>query len=245
MKPHACWKKDIPATVAFTRRGHELLLRIENSEKRTIAFLDGLSLGGGSELALACQAIVATPAGSLGFPETSIGIFPGLGGMLRAARHIGPALAKYYVYTGAPLSAQDALALGIVSKIITPAELETAIKTLVDQAPVEKYAHRVIPEKFQPFAAAFTGENLADILAGKAPSSLPDELGARMVKIIGFKAPLAIKIADEIIEQQIGLSIKDAVDVELGRIDEIFSTKDAHEGLSSSMERRRPKFQGS
>ncbi len=70
--------KQIKSDIAeFTRKGHELLLKIENSNKLTIALLDGLSLGGGSELALACQAIIATPAGSMGFPETGIGIFPG------------------------------------------------------------------------------------------------------------------------------------------------------------------------
>ena len=81
-------KKRLDDTAAFTRGGHELLLRIENSEKITVAVLDGLSLGGGSELALSCQAIVATPEGCMGFPETAIGIFPGLGGMIRSARQI-------------------------------------------------------------------------------------------------------------------------------------------------------------
>ncbi|MFZ3048563.1 MAG: 3-hydroxyacyl-CoA dehydrogenase NAD-binding domain-containing protein, partial [Desulfatirhabdiaceae bacterium] len=82
----------IPDIVGFTRKGHELFLRIENSPKLTIALLDGLSLGGGSELALSCQAIIATPAGSMAFPETGIGIYPGLGGMLRMTRHVGPEL---------------------------------------------------------------------------------------------------------------------------------------------------------
>lgn len=236
--------KTIPDTVAFTRRGHELLLRIENSRKRTIALLDGLSLGGGSELALACQTIIATPAGSMGFPETSIGIYPGLGGMLRFARHVGPALAKYYVYTGAPISASDAHALGIVDRVIAPVELDAAIGELLAQAPAEKYASRDIPEKFQPLAKAFSNENLENLFAGKAPVGVPDELAARVLKIVGFKAPLAIKIADEIIDRQAKLSIADAVEVELGRLEEIFSTADALEGLSSSMERRRPTFQG-
>jgi enoyl-CoA hydratase/3-hydroxyacyl-CoA dehydrogenase len=235
---------NIPATAAFTRRGHELLLRIENSPTLTVAFLDGLSLGGGSELALACQAIIATPAGSMGFPETGIGIFPGLGGMLRMARHVGPALAKYYVYTGAPISAQDAQALGIVAKLIAPAERDAAIRELIDTPPAPKYAPRDIPDRFRPFAAAFTGGNLESLLAGKAPDGIPDDLAARLVKIIGYKAPLAIRIADEIIEQQAKLSIPQAVEVELGRLEEIFSTRDALEGLSSSMQRRRPTFQG-
>jgi enoyl-CoA hydratase/3-hydroxyacyl-CoA dehydrogenase len=235
---------NIPATAAFTRRGHELLLRIENCPTLTVAFLDGLSLGGGSELALACQAIIATPAGSMGFPETGIGIFPGLGGMLRMARHVGPALAKYFVYTGAPISARDAHALGIVARIITPAERDAAIRELIDLPPAAKYAPRDIPERFQPFAAAFSSGNLESLLAGKPPRGIPDELAARLIKIIGYKAPLAIRIADEIIEQQTKLSIAEAVETELARLEEIFSTADALEGLSSSMQRRRPTFQG-
>ncbi|MDZ7580255.1 MAG: enoyl-CoA hydratase/isomerase family protein [Deltaproteobacteria bacterium] len=118
----------IPDIVDFTRKGHELLLRIEESKKLTIALLDGLSLGGGSELALACQAIVATPAGSMAFPETGIGIFPGLGGMLRLARHVGPELAKYYVFSGVPISAADAHALGIVHRLVAPAEVDAAMR---------------------------------------------------------------------------------------------------------------------
>jgi len=79
------------------------------------ALLDGLALGGGSELALTCQAIVATPAGSMGFTETGIGIFPGLGGMLRTARMVGPDLAKYYMFTGATITAQDAVLAALSS----------------------------------------------------------------------------------------------------------------------------------
>jgi enoyl-CoA hydratase / 3-hydroxyacyl-CoA dehydrogenase len=236
--------RNLPATAAFTRRAHELLLRIENSPTLTIAFLDGLSLGGGSELALACQTIIATPAGSMGFPETGIGIFPGLGGMLRMARHVGPALAKYFVYTGAPISAQDAHDLGIVHRIITPAERDAAIRKLLDFPPSPKYAPRDIPQRFQQLAAAFSTQNYDRLLSGQTPQGLPDELAARLLKIIGYKAPLAIRIADEIIERQAHLSIPEAVEAELARLEEIFSTADAREGLTSAMQRRRPTFQG-
>jgi enoyl-CoA hydratase/3-hydroxyacyl-CoA dehydrogenase len=229
--------------VEFTRKGHELLLKIENSKKLTIARLDGLSLGGGSELALACQAIIATPAGSMGFPETGIGIFPGLGGMLRMARFAGPELAKYYVFTGAPISAEDAQALGIVTRLVATAEVDSAISALVSEGKPDKYRPREIPEAFKPLARVCNSENVARLLAGKQPDGIPDDLAAKTAKIIAYKAPLALKLADEIIDEQIGKSISEAVEIELGRAKEIFSTADALEGLSS-LGRKKPEYKG-
>ncbi len=228
--------------VAFTRKGHELFLRIENSAKKTIALLDGLSLGGGSELALACQAIVATPAGSMAFPETGIGIYPGLGGMLRTTRHVGPELAKYYTFTGAPLSADDLHALGIVTRLVPPTAVESALKE-VATTPVDKYAPREIPEKFKAMAKIGEADNVSRLLAGKEPQGVPADVAAKTAKIVGFKAPLALTIANEIIDAQMGLSMSDAVEVELGRLAEIFATADALEGLSSAG-RKRPAFKG-
>ncbi len=233
----------IPDIVAFTRKGHELFLRIEESRKLTIALLDGLSLGGGSELALACQAIVATPAGSMAFPETGIGIFPGLGGMLRMARHVGPALAKYFAFTGAFINAADALALGIVTKLVEPAGVDAVLQTLAAGAKPEKYALREIPEKFKPLAALFDTGKVAGLLAGKVPEGANAELVGKVVKTLGYKAPLALRIADEIVDRQAGLTMREAVEVELGRLPEIFATADALEGLSA-VGRRRPEFKG-
>ena len=233
----------IPDIVAFTRKGHELLLRIEESRKLTIALLDGLSLGGGSELALACQAIVATPAGSMAFPETGIGIFPGLGGMLRMARHVGPALAKYFAFTGAFISAADALALGIVTKLVESAGVDAAIQSLAVAGKPDKYRTRDIPEKFKAFAALFGPGSVATLLSGKIPGGANAELAGKVVKTLGYKAPLALRIADEIVDQQAALPMRAAVEIELGRLKDIFSTADALEGLSSAG-RRRPEFKG-
>ncbi|MCP4105886.1 MAG: 3-hydroxyacyl-CoA dehydrogenase/enoyl-CoA hydratase family protein [Desulfobacteraceae bacterium] len=231
----------IPRTAEFTREGHDLFLRIENSEKFTIALLDGLSLGGGTELALSCQAIVATPAGSMGFPETGIGIYPGLGGMLRFARHVGAELAKYHVFTGTPVSAKDAYELGVVTKFVEPNDVETAIKSLVSEGKPDKYHAREIPEKFKPLAVICSKENVGKLLSGESPDG--GELGAKTAKVVGYKAPLALKMSDEIIDQQMGKSIPDAIEIELGRLEEIFSTADALEGLSS-LGRKRPEFKG-
>jgi enoyl-CoA hydratase/3-hydroxyacyl-CoA dehydrogenase len=227
----------------FTRKGHELLLKIENSEKRTIALLDGLSLGGGSELALACQAIVATPSGSMGFPETGIGIYPGLGGMLRMARFVGTELAKYYVFTGASLSAEDAHMLGIVTRLVAPADVAPTIKELASKEKPDKYRKLKIPEKFKLPAQMCSKENVARLLAGKPPADVPEDIAAKTVKIIGYKAPLALKLANEIIDRQVGKSMTEAVEIELGRLHESFSTADALEGLSS-LGRKKPQYKG-
>ncbi|MFZ1954169.1 MAG: enoyl-CoA hydratase/isomerase family protein, partial [Desulfobacterales bacterium] len=229
--------------VDFTRKGHALLLKIENASKPTIALLDGLSLGGGSELALACQAIVATPAGSLGFPETGIGIYPGLGGMLRLARQVGPELAKYYAFSGVTISAEDAHALGIVNRLVAPAEVDAAIKELIGEGKPDKYRRREIPAKFKPLAAMGSAANVSHLLAGRPPEGVDQALAAKTAKIVGYKAPLALKIANEIIDRQIGKPMAEAVEIELGRLQEIFSTADALEGLTS-MGRKRPAYKG-
>ena len=229
--------------IEFTRKGHELFLRIENSAKSTIAILDGLSMGGGSELALACQAIIATPAGSMGFPETGIGIYPGLGGMLRTARMAGPKLAKYYVFTGATISAQDAQELGIVTELVLPAEVDAGIQKLASQGTPDKYRKRDIPDKLKPLAKICDNTNVTRLLSGNPPQGVTEELAARTAKIIGFKAPLALKVSNEIIDQQADKSIEEAIEIELGRLNEIFSTADALEGLSS-LGRKRPEYKG-
>lgn len=233
----------IPEIVAFTRRGHALLLKIENSKKLTIALLDGLSLGGGSEFALSCQAILATPAGSLAFPETGIGIYPGLGGMLRLSRHVGPDLARYYVFTGFPMSAADAHALGVVTAVTEPAKIESAIRELMVREKSDKYNPRALPEKFKALARMFAEGNIEQILSGRTPENSLHPSADRILKVIGYKAPLALKLANEIMDMQKNKPIPEAVEIELERLAEIFASDDALEGLSS-MGRRRPEFKG-
>lgn len=233
----------IPDIVNFTRKGHELFLRIENSKKLTIALLDGLSLGGGSELALACQAIIATKAGSMAFPETGIGIYPGLGGMLRFALHAGSELAKYYVFTGATVSVKDAFELGIITEITEPSGIDQAVENLISKGRPDKYKKREIPARFRETALLCSPGNVAKLLSGKQPEAVNGELAAKILKIVGYKAPLALKISNEIIDQQAGKPVAGAIEIELSRLQESFSTGDALEGLSS-LGRKRPEFKG-
>lgn len=223
----------LDSTFNFTQKGHDLLLRLETSSKLTIAVVDGLSLGGGSELALACQAIVATPAGSFGFPETGIGIFPGLGGMVRFAKHIGPELTKYYVFTGRSLKAEEAYQLGIVTELTDTANLEKTIKALAAKGRNDKYCARQIPAAYNDRKAICTGNNVRLLLRGEVPEGVDAAFAAKTSKIIASKAPIALRLANELIDAQCKVSIKEAVGLELNKLYEIFSTKDALAGLQA------------
>ena len=88
--------KDLTALegAAFSQRGHEAMSTLENMEKPVIAAVNGFALGGGFELALACDFIYASDKAKLGFPETTLGIHPGFGGTQRTAKLVGTCKGK-------------------------------------------------------------------------------------------------------------------------------------------------------
>ncbi|MEK6706884.1 MAG: enoyl-CoA hydratase/isomerase family protein, partial [Bdellovibrionota bacterium] len=111
---------DIDRIYRFTTYGHDVLNKVSACKKPAIAYLNGLTLGGGLELALACHRRVASPKALLAFPETGIGIYPGLGGTQRAPRLIGKGLAKFMIATGQFVDAQMALKYGLVDMLAGP-----------------------------------------------------------------------------------------------------------------------------
>ena len=101
----------------FSHLGTGILHQIETSMKVVIAAVNGFALGGGMEIALACDFIYASENAKLGMPEVGLGIFPGWGGTQRLPRLIGKARAKELIFTGAMISAQEAKDLGIVNRV--------------------------------------------------------------------------------------------------------------------------------
>ena len=177
----------------------------------------------------------------MAFPETGIGIYPGLGGMLRFALHAGPELAKYYVFTGATVSVKDAFELGIITEITEPSGIDQAVENLISKGRPDKYKKREIPARFRETALLCSPGNVAKLLSGKQPEGVNSELAAKTLKVVGYKAPLALKISNEIIDLQAGKPVAEAIEIELSRLQESFSTADALEGLSS-LGRKRPEF---
>lgn len=113
----------------FSRLGHETFRMIEEFPCPTIAAVNGYALGGGLELALACDIILASEKARLGLPEVTLGICPGFAGTQRLPRLIGKARAKELIFTGEMIDAQKAYELGIVNRVC-PAEklLEEALE---------------------------------------------------------------------------------------------------------------------
>lgn len=232
--------KTVDRIVGFTSAGQDLLLAIERCRKPVVARVHGLALGGGVELALACHYIVATPKASFGFPETGIGIYPGLGGTQRTPRRVGKGLAKWLVLTGQIIGAEEALAIGLVDLVVPYEQLDKAVRELVargrpdDREPQSVPAsHRALAEFFERIGAEGAGND----------ATLADPRVASAVRRMGSRAPIAARIASELIDRGTGLPIEDAVRLELERLEEIFSTADAYEGLSS-LGTRRPVFKG-
>ena len=103
--------------------GNKVFLRIENFPCPVIAAVNGFALGGGCELAMACDIRIASETARFAQPETGLGITPGFGGTQRLARLVGAGRAKELIYTCRPIKAEEALAIGLVNKVTKPEAL--------------------------------------------------------------------------------------------------------------------------
>jgi len=206
--------------VAFTKFTQDVFQKIDDSQKTVVAILNGLALGGGLELALCADVILSLPNAVLAFPETGIGIYPGLGGTQRTQRRVGKELTKYLIFTGDMISAKNALAVGLIDGII---EWDDFYCMMDSNAELQQYVERQkhTDERFLSIKKLFGAHSVSEIYSG----SVPDELG--MVKKVKGKAPIALSIAEKLINEGRGC------EGELEKIKQIFSTSDALLGLSS------------
>jgi enoyl-CoA hydratase len=101
----------------FSRLGHAVCFALEHMPKVTIAAVHGFALGGGTELALACDFILASEKAQFGLPEVSLGVIPGFGGTIRLARAIGTAKAKEMLFSGYRFKAEEAKSLGLIRQV--------------------------------------------------------------------------------------------------------------------------------
>ena len=109
--------------LAFSELGNRLLMRVDMMEKPTIAAVNGFALGGGCEMALACDIRIASEKAKFGQPEVGLGIIPGFGGTQRMARIIGTGAAMELIYTADTIDANRAKEMGMVNYVVPAEEL--------------------------------------------------------------------------------------------------------------------------
>ncbi len=224
---------DLPRVQAFTEFGQQVLNKISASPKTTYAYLDGLALGGGLELALACDYRIATRKSVLAFPETGIGIYPGLGGTQRASRLIGVARAKQLIASGQFINAKQAYSYGLVDTVIEPL---LDWRELAGLSVEKAQAGRVAETAEEAAFAEFSGD-LDDPLLAR-------EEYAKLAKGIARKAPVALKTAMNLVDQGFKLDLQAGLQLELDGLQTIFATADARAGLSSILTGQKPNFSG-
>lgn len=224
---------DLERIQVFTERGQRLLARIEASAKPTCAFLDGLALGGGLELALACRYRLGTRNTSLALPETGIGIYPGLGGTQRSRRLLGRGAAKFLIATGRRVDAARALQLGLIDAEVDPLRHLQELAALPLPAPQSGRCPQ--PELEQAFAD-YRGELDAATLASPGLAPFARELSR--------KAPLALATAMRLVDEGLALDLPAALALELAGLKTIFASRDARAGLASVLDGSRPHYLG-
>lgn len=117
----------------FSLRGTRMMRRVERLSKPVIAMVNGFALGGGLELAMCCHLRIASDKAKVGQPEINLGLIPGFGGTQRLLRLAGRAATLELCLTGAPITAERALQLGIVNRVVPADTLETATTELAQQ----------------------------------------------------------------------------------------------------------------
>jgi len=183
---------DVEAAKAWGALGHEAGRLLETMPKPTIAAINGFALGGGCELALACDIRYAASTAKLGQPEVNLGIIPGWGGTQRLARVCGLGIARELIFTGRIVGADEALRIGLVNAVHDP---------VLDKA-----------------------QETATLLAAKST--------------------VALRTMKELANRALGGDHEENLAAEGKTFGELFSTKDAKEGLAAFVEKREPKFVG-
>jgi 3-hydroxypropionyl-coenzyme A dehydratase len=206
---------------------HDILNKIENLEKPVIAAINGYALGGGCEIALACDIRIASSNAKIGQTEVTIGIPPGWGGTQRMLRIVGPAKAKELIFTGKMITADEALGLGLVSKVVSlDTKSDVAMRSYSEEA----------KERIGHFSTRMNKEDAPKILNKK----LMDEcikLGEEITK----NSYNAVRVSKMLINKGMDADIQTGLRLEIYGWTLCFTHEDRQKMMSAFLNRGRSK----
>jgi len=207
----------------YASSAQSVLNKIEKLEKPVIAAVNGFALGGGCELAMVCDLRIASSNAKIGQPEVTIGIPPGWGGTQRLTRLVGPAKAKELIFTGRMISADEALQIGLVNKVVslTSEEISTAEKSSNEaDVSVEKEKSKVI------------AKSLNNKLMAECNS---------IAKEISRNSSTAVKVSKNLINRGMDSDLETGLRLEIYGWALCFAHEDRHKMMSAFLDRGKKK----
>jgi enoyl-CoA hydratase/3-hydroxyacyl-CoA dehydrogenase len=225
----------LDAIVDFVRAGHRFLERVDHSDCHTMIRLHGLAVGAGAEFCAAFDTVVATPRGSLGFPETSIGIFPAMGGTQRLPRRVGYPVARWWILGGALVAAPRAHELGLVDVVVDESRLDEEIRLRARttarplRAGRRDRASDLVPE---PEFAGFVQRSLSELI--DAPPTA-DRMLTRFARRLRHRPDLALRIADSLIRMSRRTPLPEGLAAEIRRLPDVYQTDEALAGIRAAV----------
>ena len=179
----------------FATNGHSIINKLQKLPIAAIAAVNGFALGGGTEIAIACDFIYASENAKFGQPEINLGIIPGFGGTQRLPRLIGTNLAKELIFTGKIISAEEAFQIGLANKVVPPDKLMEEVM--------------------------------------------------KIAKEIASKGRVSLRGAKQAINCGINVDLATGCGIEIDAFALCMSSKDAKEGTTAFLEKRKAEFKGS
>ncbi|EFN51053.1 hypothetical protein CHLNCDRAFT_59356 [Chlorella variabilis] len=204
----------------FVGELREAFAHLDSLPMPTVACVDGYALGGGAELALACDIRVCGRDTQFAFPETRLGIIPGAGGTQRLPRIVGKSRAKELIYTG-----RHAAAAQFMQCSACPCPMPRELQPGIPRIDVH-HALRI---------------GLADHAAEESTS---EDVALKVAREIALGGPLALRMAKQAVNLGLDMDLHSGMKLEEACYAQVIPTKDRLEGLAAFAEKRQPKFTG-
>uniref|UniRef100_A0A0G4I7G1 Enoyl-CoA hydratase n=1 Tax=Chromera velia CCMP2878 TaxID=1169474 RepID=A0A0G4I7G1_9ALVE len=214
-------EEDVRVFVSSLREGFSAVASLPQP---TIACIHGAALGGGLEVALACDFRCAAESATVGLPEVNLAIIPGAGGTQRLPRVIGVQKAKQWILMGKRVGAKEAQQDGVVDFVNVP---EDPLLKMIGEVKVEE----AFPEFFEGVESG-------------TPEGQATGAGLRLASVLLEKGPVALRAAKRAITEGIQVDLQSAMDVERSCYEEVLQTSDRVEALMAFKEKRKAVFQG-